>query len=84
MDRERTAAPYYNWSLRWAQKVSERFAFKIGAELIQAKDWLADDYRNYKRLGTTGSIVPGTRTTDPNYDGINTYGDETTTNLKEY
>src|SRR5688572_2608068 len=81
--RERTAAPYYNWSLRWAQKVSERFAFKIGTELIQAKDWLADDYRNYKRLGTTGSIVPGTRSTDPNYDGVNVYGDETTANLKD-
>jgi outer membrane receptor protein involved in Fe transport len=80
--RERDPSPYYNWSLRWAQKVSERFAFKIGAELIQANDWVADDYRNYKRLGTTGSIVPGTRDTDPNYDGINTYGDETTTNLK--
>ena len=82
-NRERTISPYYNWSLRWAQKVSERFAFKIGTELIQAKDWLADDYRNYKRLGTTGSIVPGTRSTDPNYDGVNVYGDETTANLKD-
>lgn len=82
-NRERTLSPYYNWSLRWAQKVSDRFAFKIGTELIQAKDWLADDYRNYKRLGTTGSIVPGTRSTDPNYDGINVYGDETTANLKD-
>ncbi|MEP7372812.1 MAG: TonB-dependent receptor [Chitinophagaceae bacterium] len=80
--RERDPSPYHNWSLRWAQKVSERFAFKIGAEIIQANDWVADDYRNYKRLGTTGSIVPGTRDTDPNYDGVNTYGDETTTNLK--
>jgi outer membrane receptor protein involved in Fe transport len=81
--RGRSISPYHNWSMRWAQKVSDRFAFKIGAELIQAKDWLADDYRNYQRLGTTGKIVPGTRSTDPNYDGINTYGDETTANLKE-
>ena len=80
--RERDPSPYHNWSLRWAQKVSDRFAFKIGAEIIQANDWVADDYRNYKRLGTGGSIVPGTRDTDPNYDGVNTYGDETTTNLK--
>ncbi len=57
--RERNTSPYYNWSLRWAQKVSEKFAFKIGAELIQAKDWLADDYRNYKRLGTTGNDCSG-------------------------
>jgi outer membrane receptor protein involved in Fe transport len=80
--RERSLSPYYNWSFRWAHKVSEKFAFKLTSELIQAKDWVADDYRNYKRLGTTGSIVPGTRETDPNYDGVNVYGDETTTNLR--
>jgi outer membrane receptor protein involved in Fe transport len=79
---QRPTSPYQNWSLRWAQKVSEKFAFKIGSEFIHAKDWLADDYRNYKRLGTTGEIVPGTRETDPNYDGVNVYGDETTINLR--
>jgi outer membrane receptor protein involved in Fe transport len=81
-DKERGVSPYYNWSLRWAKKVSERFAFKIGTELIKATDWLARDYRNYKRLGTTGQISAGTRETDPNYDGVNVYGDETTTNLR--
>jgi outer membrane receptor protein involved in Fe transport len=81
-DKERNVSPYYNWSLRWANKVSDRFAFKIGAELVKAQDWLARDYRDYKRLGTTGSIVAGTRETDPNYDGVNVYGDETTVNIK--
>ncbi|MGZ8538666.1 MAG: TonB-dependent receptor [Flavisolibacter sp.] len=81
-DRERDVSPYYNWSLRWGKKVSENFAFKIGTELIQTKDWVAADYRNYKRLGTTGEIVPGTRDTDPNYDGVNVYGDETTIDLR--
>ncbi|MCC7401947.1 MAG: carboxypeptidase-like regulatory domain-containing protein [Chitinophagaceae bacterium] len=80
--RERNLSPYYNWSLRWAQKVSDKFAFKINSELIQAKDWLADDYRDYKRLGTSGTIVPGTRSTDPNYDGVNVYGDETSIDLR--
>ncbi len=81
--RERSLSPYYNWSLRWAHQVSDKLAFKLNTELIQAKDWLADDYRNYKRLGTSGQIVPGTRATDPNYDGVNVYGDETTVNLKD-
>ncbi len=80
--RERDVSPYYNWALRWAKKIGSRFAFKIGGELVQAKDWLADDYRNYDRLGTTGTVKPGTRETDPNYDGINIYGDETTVDLK--
>lgn len=75
-DRTRPVSPYYHWSLRWAEKISDRFAFKIGSEFIQAKDWVADDYRNYKRLGTTGSVIAGTRETDPAYDGVNVYGDE--------
>lgn len=81
-DKDRSVSPYYNWSLRWAKKVSDRFAFKIGTELVKAQDWLARDYRNYRRLGTTGQIVDGTRETDPNYDGVNVYGDETTLNLR--
>ncbi|ANE53257.1 hypothetical protein SY85_01670 [Flavisolibacter tropicus] len=81
-DKERGVSPYHNWSVRWAKKVSDRFAFKIGTELIQAKDWLADDYRNYKRFGTSGNLTTGTRDTDPNYDGVNVYGDETTIDLR--
>jgi outer membrane receptor protein involved in Fe transport len=82
-NRDRNASPYYNWALRWAEKVSDKFAFKIGGELIQAKDWVANDYRNYDRLATTGGIKDGTRQTDPNYDGINVYGDETSQDIKK-
>lgn len=80
--RERKPSPYYNWSLRWAKKVSEKFAFKIGTELVQAKDWVADDYRDFSRVGTTGAVKAGTRETDPNYDGVNVYGDETTADIR--
>jgi outer membrane receptor protein involved in Fe transport len=74
----RDPSPYYNYDLRFAKKVSEKFAFKITAGMIQAKDWLAGDQRNVSRSGTQlGAIVPGTRDTDPNYDGMNMYGDET-------
>ena len=74
--------PYHNANVRWAQKVNQRFAYKIGVEYINAKDWQGNDYRNYKRFGTSGQLAPGTRETDPNYDGVNVYGDETTTNIK--
>ena len=80
--RYREPSPYHNWSLRWAKKVSEKFAFKIGAEIVAAKDWLGYDKRNYLRSGTTGSVVTGDRATDPNYDGVNVYGDETTTDIR--
>ncbi|MEJ7627274.1 MAG: TonB-dependent receptor [Ferruginibacter sp.] len=74
--------PYYNWSIRWAKKISEKFAFKLSTELIQAKDWVGVDYRNYNRIGTNGNVKGGTRQTDPNYDGINVYGDETTADIR--
>jgi outer membrane receptor protein involved in Fe transport len=78
----RDPAPYYNWDMRWAHKVSDKLAFKLTAGLIQAKDWLAADNRNVLRSGPfLGSVIPGTRGTDPNYDGMNLYGDETTIDL---
>ncbi|TDO28304.1 TonB-dependent receptor [Sediminibacterium goheungense] len=75
----RGAAPYYDWSLRWAKKVSEKLAFKINAQFVQAQDWLAGQGENYSRILNTpnGSFIPGSRNTDPNYDGVNYYGDET-------
>jgi outer membrane receptor protein involved in Fe transport len=80
--RYRDPSPYHNWSVRWAKKVSEKFAYKIGAEVIAAKDWLGYDKRNYARTGTEGKIIPGDRATDPNYDGVNVYGDETTVDIR--
>ena len=79
---QRNISPYYNWNMRWAKKICEKFAFKINAELIQAKDWQGTDYRNYNRAATGGSVKFGTRANDPNYDGINVYGDETTTDIR--
>jgi outer membrane receptor protein involved in Fe transport len=83
-DDERSPSPYYNWNMRWGKKVSEKFAFKINAELIDAKDWTGADYRNYSRAGTTGTVIPGNRKTDPNYDGVNVYGDETTVDIRAF
>ncbi len=79
---QRPASPYSNWSMRWGKKVSEKFAFKINAELLQAKDWQGRDYRDYQRAATGGSVKAGTRASDPNYDGINVYGDETTAEIR--
>ena len=79
--RQRAASPYHNWNVRFAKKVSEKFAFKINSEFIQAKDWMGADQRNYKRNAIGGFVVPGDRKTDPNYDGVNVYGDETTADI---
>jgi len=75
----RSASPYHDYTLRWAQKLSDKFAFKVSAEYIEATDWLANDSSNYSL--TTGEKIPGTRASDPNYNGVNVYGDETSQNL---
>lgn len=80
--RERPTGGYYDWSVRWGKVVNDKLAFKINAQLLQAKDWIGDDFRNYRRIGSAGTVIGGTRATDPNYDGINVYGDETTRNLR--
>ncbi len=80
--RQRDLSAYNNWNVRWAKKISEKFAFKINMELISAKDWQGTDYRNYARAATNGAVKAGDRQSDPNYDGINVYGDETTAEIR--
>ena len=79
--KQRPVSPYHNWAIRWGKKVSDKFAFKITSELVQARDWIGTDYRNYDRSSQV--LVPGDRITDPNYDGVNVYGDETTADIRE-
>ncbi len=87
-DRRQTNGikPYYDWSVRWGHKASERLAFKIGAQLIHAVDWIANDTSNYlagdASLNQYGKVIPGGRNTDPNYNGVNVYGDETNTEIR--
>jgi len=80
--RQRSAAPYYNWSFRWAKAFKNKFAVKLAAEIIKGNDWQADDYRN-KRIDPTGlfSLSTGNRQNTPDFNGINTYGDETSVNI---
>lgn len=75
-----SATAFYDYSFRWAKAFNNKFAFKIGGQFIKAIDWLADDSTNYQRK--TGKVIPGNRQTDPNYDGVNVYGDETSVNLR--
>lgn len=77
VDKKQRQEPgwYNDWSLRWAKAFNNKFAFKVGFQLIQAKDWIANSTQDYDRL--TRQLKPGTRQSDPNYDGVNVYGDET-------
>ena len=80
---ERPQAAYKDYTVRWASKIGDRWAYKISAEYTEAQDWLAMNTSNYSRnTGTAnGQVIPGYRGIDPNYDGVNVYGDETTSSL---
>jgi outer membrane receptor protein involved in Fe transport len=71
-DPNMKAAPYEDIMARYAQAFG-KFAFHISADYIQAKDWSATNYGNFSPL--QGQPIPGDRSL-PNYNGINTYGDE--------
>jgi len=74
---------FHDWTVRWAKKMSDKFAYKLSAQMTTAKDWVGNDETNYSRTTGTqnGQVIGGTRMTDPNYDGVNTYGDETSQDL---
>ncbi|MEP6701273.1 MAG: carboxypeptidase-like regulatory domain-containing protein, partial [Bacteroidota bacterium] len=79
--KQRNSAPYYNWSFRWAKAFKNKFAFKIGAELLKGSDWEAEDYRNKQQVGVLSKVIGGNRSNDPNFNGINIYGDETSADM---
>jgi outer membrane receptor protein involved in Fe transport len=83
VDKRQRSNPtsFHDFSLRYAKAFRNKFAFKIGLEYIKAVDWLASDSSDYLREGNGGHVIPGTRTTDPNYDGVNVYGDETSVDI---
>lgn len=81
---QKNATPYYDWSLRYAKKIGEKFAFRISGQFIKADDWQATDYRNLQRNNVLSSLKEGNRTNDPNYDGVNVFGDEASASMQAF
>lgn len=80
--RQRKASPYYDWTMRWAKAFNNKFAIKFAWQLMTAQDWEATDRDDVARTNIISYLKPGlTRATDPNYDGVNVYGDETSAKL---
>jgi outer membrane receptor protein involved in Fe transport len=65
--------------VRLAKSWNKKFGFKTAFSFLQAKDWQANDTRDFDRTGR--QLKDGDRTTDPNYDGVNVYGDEISQNM---
>jgi outer membrane receptor protein involved in Fe transport len=82
--KQRSAAPYYNWTFRYAKAINNKFAYKLSGEIMKGSDWQAEDYRNKGQIGILSSVKGGNRLNDPNYNGINVYGDETDINMDAF
>lgn len=69
--------PMYDFNIRYAKAFTNRMALKVTASYLTATDWHADDTRDRSDLNNLSL----TRTTNPGYDGVNTYGDESLVSL---
>lgn len=71
--------PFTDMAVRYA-KAWNRFAFKANVSYLEAEDWQGNNFSNFDRTARRGKA--GDRSTDPNYDGINVYGDEVNSNMR--
>lgn len=65
---------YTDLGIRMAYKFSEKFAAKVNFGYLKGTDWYATNYDDKDMPG-------GTRESNINYDGVNTYGDNVSTNI---
>lgn len=66
---------YTDFGIRAAHKFSDKFAVKVNFGYLKGTDWAANN--------TDDKITPGGTRANLNYDGVNVYGDEVSTNIKE-
>ncbi|WP_438425971.1 TonB-dependent receptor [Aquimarina macrocephali] len=65
---------FYDYGIRVAHKFSEKFAAKANFSYLRGTDWFA--------TSTVNVLDPTTDRSDPNYDGLNIYGDDFGINIR--
>jgi len=78
-DPLQSVQPFQEAGVRVA-KAWNKFAFKTSMSFLQAQDWQAGNTSNFDRTGR--KVIAGNRSSDPNYDGVNVYGDEVSQNMR--
>lgn len=79
-DNSSETQPFNQLDVRVAKAWNNKFAFKGTFSFMQAEDWHANNFSNFDRAARQAK--PGDRSSDPNYDGINSYGDEVSQNMR--
>ncbi|OSY88901.1 membrane protein [Tenacibaculum holothuriorum] len=75
---------FYDVGIRMAHAFSNKFAAKVNFTYFEGEDWHADNESNTTGIGgveTGGFRRVGDLGSDPNYDGVNIYGDEVSGNI---
>ncbi len=86
-NRTTQTTPFYDFSLRYAKAFNNKFAFKANVSYLTAQDWQANDSRDHSFTGLREGDPNGfnrTLANNPNYNGVNVYGDENSTNVNLY
>lgn len=65
--------PFVQYSIRYAKAFNNKFAFKLNFSMLDATDWLSNDYKT-SRVDPESTVD---QSGNPNFDGLNLYGDET-------
>ena len=65
---------YYDYGIRIAHAFSDKFAAKVNFSYLRGTDWFA--------VSEVNVLNPNTDRSDINYDGLNVYGDEVSTNIR--
>jgi iron complex outermembrane receptor protein len=64
--------PLGQYSVRYAKAFNNKFAFKVNFSYMKTTDWLGNDYKTDRtNTGSTTNL-----SSNPNFDGLNLYGDE--------
>lgn len=79
-DANTSVQQFSQFDLRLAKAWNNKFGIKGSFSYLQAKDWFGTNYSNFDRVSRT--FKPEDRASDPNYDGINIYGDELSNNMR--
>jgi len=79
-DRTTSGTGFYDFSARYAKAFNDKFAFKVNVQYLKADDWQANDFRDQSLLNAS-RINKGDRISNPGYNGVNVYGDETNVNM---
>lgn len=65
---------FWDLGIRAAKKFSDKFAAKVNFSYLEGTDWFAVSQENV--------LMPGTGREQIDYDGLNVYGDEVSTNIQ--